>query len=944
MTPERYNQINALAEAALNMSGPQRNEFLQRACGSDEDLFTRVSELVRSHHASSGFLEASALEDWAGDVAAARAKRSLVGREVGRYLVLSHLGAGGIGEVWLAQDRELSREVALKLLSEDLAGGSDHARRFRQEARAASALNHSNLVTVFDIGQFEGQQFIAQEYVPGETIRDALRAGPMGVEKVLNIASQVAAGLSAAHEAGIVHRDIKPENIMIRPDGLVKVLDFGLARFLEAATEGDTEPVQLVLTRPGIIIGTARYMSPEQARGLPVDGRSDIFSLGVVIYEMLAGAPPFTGSTPSDVLAGILTATPAPLSRYSRNVPAQLERIVQRCLAKDPAARYPDGATLQDDLSQVVAQIKGRKVSPVKRWTMVLAACAAVAALTSVYFLANRKEPAGPFNSMRVTRPVTRGEAVDAAISHDGKLLAYVVNEAPGQGVWIRDSATSIETQAVAAESGEHSGVVFSPNDSYLYYRRRGLEDLGDLYRVRVKGGVPERLIGDVSGFPAISPDGRQLAFVRVKASSWEASLVVSNADGAGEFTLATLRRPRYFDDHSVAWSPDGRFIACFAGEGDPYSGSVFHLIEVRLADRSQHLITQQSWSWPRSVAWAAKGDVLVLTAASRGDDGYQIWMVRHGAGLVTRLTNDLTNYDRVTLTNDGKSLATVQSERSAAIWVGSGDASRSVRITATPLRSARFALAWTPQGRILYSDLEGDYRDLWLVDPDGRNRKRLTSGRGNKDEAAITRDGRYIVYKRGRDIWRMDADGTHARQLTRDFKDVHPDVSADGRSVVFASFTNWSPGIGGEPTLWKVPIDGGVPVQVSSQPTSYPKWSPEGARLACIYYPGKDPRWSARHVAMLGLDGSGGFRVFESSPSDDTPIAWSPDGKALDYVVNSGGAGNIWRQPLDGGRATQLTHFAADDLYSFAEARDGRLACVRGTTTRGVVLIEDFH
>jgi|HubBroStandDraft_4_1064222.scaffolds.fasta_scaffold02796_2 serine/threonine protein kinase len=949
MTPERYRQINALAEAALNMSGQKRAEFLERACGSDEDLLTRVNELVRSHQTSSGFLETHALDDWARDVAASSSKRSLAGCEVGRYLVLSHLGSGGIGDVWLAQDRELSREVALKLLSEELAGGSDHAQRFRQEARAASSLNHANLVTIFDIGQFEGQQFIAQEYVPGKTIRDALRTGAMDVETVLKIASQVAAALNAAHGAGIVHRDIKPENIMIRPDGLVKVLDFGLARFLEADPANDPEKPDLVLTRPGFIIGTARYMSPEQARGLPVDGRSDIFSLGVVLYEMLAGTPPFAGSTPSDVLASILTATPEPLSRYSKNVPTQFERIVQRCLAKDPAARYPDAAALQNDLSRAAAQMVEKRNSPAKRRTVVLAACAVLAVLTfayftSTYFLESRKEPAVAFNSMRISRPVTRGEAVDAAISHHGKLLAYVLNEPSGQSVWVRNSNPSNESAVVPAEPGEHSGVVFSPDDSFLYYRRRGSEDLGDLYRVPVKGGTPERVIGEASGYPALSPDGRQLAFVRLRASSWEASLIVSNADGSGEFTLATLRRPRYFDEHGVAWSPDGRSIAYFAGEGEQYSRSAFHLMEVRLSDRSQHVVTGQSWSWPRSVAWSAKGDILLVTAASRGDDVFQIWMVRHRGGLVTRLTNDLTNYNRVTLTDDGKSLATIQSERSSAIWVGSVDAARTVRVTTTPLRSARHALAWTPERRILYSDLSDDYRDLWLMDSDGRNRQLLASKPGNKDEFVITRDGRYIVYKQERNIWRMDADGTHAQQLTRGANDVHPEVAADGRSVFYASFAEWSPGIGGQPTLWSVPIGGGAPVKISSQPISYPKLSPDGARLGCIYYPGKDPRFSADHLAVLGLNGTGGFRIFDASPSDETPISWSPDGTALDYVVNSGGVGNIWRQPLDGRTAVQLTHFTSDELYSFAEASDGRLACVRGTTTRGLVLIEDFH
>lgn len=942
MTPERYRQINALAEAALNISDAQRDDFLQRACGSDADLRAQVGELVRSYQTSAGSMEAPAFETAARDVAVSGAKRSLAGREVGRYLILSHHGSGGIGDVWLAKDRELAREVALKLLSQELPGDSEHARRFRQEARAASALNHPNLVTVFDIGQFEGQQFIAQEYIPGMTVREALRKAPMIVTAALDIATQVAAALGAAHSAGIVHRDIKPENIMIRPDGLVKVLDFGLARFLEAAAVGSLGSAHSTLTRPGIILGTARYMSPEQARGLPVDGRSDIFSLGVVLYELLAGTAPFTGGTASDVLAAILREEPAPLSRYSRDVPAQLERIVRRCLQKDSAARYASAHALKDELTQLALRMRRPAAKP---WGIAAAACAVLAALVIAYFLTGRKEPAAPFNAMHITRLPTRGETTDAAISPDGKLLAYVVNEGPGQSVWIRDSAGANEIAAVPAEPGEHSGVSFSPNDAFLYYRRRGAEDTGDLYRVPVQGGAPQRVMGEVSGSATLSPDGRRIAFVRLNPSSWEASLVVSNADGSGEFTLATLRRPRYFDDHSVAWSPDGRSIACFAGEAAHYSEAVFHLVEVRLADRVQRVVTEQSWAWPRSVAWSAKGDVLIVTAASRDDDVYQLWMVRRNGGVVTRLTNDLSNYDRVTLTNDGRSLATVQSESSAAIWVApGGDVAHSVRITPTPLRSTHIGVAWTPDGGILYSDPTGDYRNLWLVDSDGSNRRRLTSGQRNKDQFVMTREGRYIVYKLDGNIWRMDADGTDARQLTRGSLDVHPDVSADGRSVVYASFVDWSPAVGGAPTLWKIPIDGGKPVEISRQPTSYPRVSPDGARLACVYYPGKDPRFSADHMALLGMEGTGGFKIFESSPSDDTPLSWSPDGKSLDYILTANGVGNIWRQPVDGGPPTQVTRFASDELYAFAWSRDRRLACARGTTTRGTVLIENFH
>jgi serine/threonine protein kinase len=944
VTPERYRQVNALTDVALQMRPDQRGAFLNEACGSDIELRKQIEALIVGDSASGNFLKKPLLEVLAGDLLARPAQRELVGRRIENYEVLSRLGAGGIGEVWLARDLKLDREIALKLLAPKFAGDPYHVRHFQQEARAASALNHPNIITVYEIGETDGAMFIAEERVTGETIREQLARGPIALRQTLDIGMQIAAALGAAHAAGVVHRDIKPENAMVRLDGLVKVLDFGLARFVERPVNRSGTALESG-SLPGLVLGTVRYMSPEQARGLPVDNRSDLFSLGVMLYEMAAGMPPFSGTTPTDTIAAILTSDPAPLSRYMRDVPAEFEHIVRRCMAKDPAARYASAEDLKAELTQLAGRL-ARRAAPLKPWFIVAAASAILGALATGYLLMNRKEPLeASFNSMQFTRLTTHGDALDAALSHNGKLLAYIASDESGQSLWIKNAAESSETAIVPAEPGQHSGVTFSTDDTFVYYRLRNAEGIGDLYRVSVNGGMPKRIVGGVSSAAALSPDGRHIAFVRLDPGNWEDSLIVSTADGGSAVTLATRRRPQYFDEHSVTWSPDSRYIACFAGEGARYSESASHLVEVRLADGRQRAMSPQLWAWPRSVAWSAKGDVLVVTAATRGDDIFQLWTVRANSGAVNRLTNDLNNYDHVTLADDGNSLITVESETSAGIWIGAGgDPTRFVPIGATPLRSRNISVAWTPDGRIVYSNPTGDYRNLSLMDTDGRNRKLLTSGDGNKDQIVMSRDGRYIVYKRNGNIWRMDADGTHANPLTHGALDVHPDVSADGRSVIYASFKDWSPAIGAEPSLWRIPIDGGHAVEVSPQPTSYPRESPDGRRLGCIYFPGKDPRLSADQLAVLALDGSKAFTIFESSPSEDTPIAWSPGAKALDYVVNVRGVGNIWRQPLTGAPSTPVTRFEAEELFAFAWSTGGRLACVRGTTVRSVLLIKNFR
>ena len=366
MTSERWQQVNDLFQLVAERAPEERTKFLQTACQGDEGLRREVESLIAYYERAENFIESPVFEVVPELLTDDRAG-AIVGESIAHYRIESLIGVGGMGEVYLARDERLGRKVALKFLPERLTANKAQLSRFKSEARAASALNHPNILTVYEIGTEGNRHFIATEFIEGVTLRAALARGRMSVHDALEVAMQVASALAAAHEAGVVHRDIKPENIMLRPDGYVKVLDFGLAKLTEQHPASNAQDVTITntqLTHAGLLLGTPRYMSPEQTRGERVDAGTDIWSLAVVIYEMLGGVSPFAGKTPSDCIASILKTEPPPLSTRLANVPVELESIVQKALRKDRNERYQRIAEMLADLRAIKANLEARAVAP----------------------------------------------------------------------------------------------------------------------------------------------------------------------------------------------------------------------------------------------------------------------------------------------------------------------------------------------------------------------------------------------------------------------------------------------------------------------------------------------------------------------------------------------------------------------------------------------------
>ncbi len=353
MTPDRWQQVDELFQAAIELNPAKRAAFLDTSCAGDEELRREVDSLITFDEQGLSLIDAPAFEAAAG-LLVNDGPELQEGERIGHYQIINLLGAGGMGEVYLAQDTELRRKIAIKLLPAEFTKDKERLRRFQQEARSASALNHPNIITIHQISQVEGRHFMATEFIDGETLRQRLRRSGLELGETVDIAIQVASALSAAHQAGIVHRDIKPENIMLRPDGYVKVLDFGLAKLTEQEEQGRT-PIDTdkIGTSSGLVMGTVKYMSPEQARGLDVDARSDIFSFGVVLYEMVVGLAPFEGETTGDLIASILKEEPVPLTQYAPTVRDELQRILSRTLRKEKKERYQSIQDLLKDLKDV---------------------------------------------------------------------------------------------------------------------------------------------------------------------------------------------------------------------------------------------------------------------------------------------------------------------------------------------------------------------------------------------------------------------------------------------------------------------------------------------------------------------------------------------------------------------------------------------------------------
>ncbi len=796
------------------------------------------------------------------------------GKQLGPYEIVSLLGVGGMGEVYRARDSRLGRTVALKVLPPDVADDRGRRQRFEQEARAASALNHPNIISVFDIGESESLVYIVSELIDGESLREMLKGGALPPGKAIQIGAPVADALAAAHAAGIVHRDLKPENIMVTRDGRAKVLDFGLAKQVTPVS-GD-ETALMTRTTPGAVLGTAAYMSPEQVRGEPVDHRSDLFALGTVLYECLNGRGPFERDTAVEAMTAILREDPPDLPE---TVPPALRQIVAHCLEKEPEHRFHSARDLAFALRTVsTSRTSGTapKIAPPpppKRkwlWPAVSAVLALLLALVAVPHLLEL-EPID-LAEYRFTPFATEPEVESSGVwSPDGASIAYLKTVHGVEQLMVRALDAPGPLQLTRAETAI-AQVFWAPDASLLYYLAQ--EESGVLYAISPAGGKATRILTDLRA-AALSPDGKTLAFWRVAVSSEKprGSVWISSPPGTAphEYRPAPFAVNGATPGNSLYFSPDGSSILLFAR----MSGTRLWLLpfpEGRGAPR--RLFADLDLGLAPTASWLPDSRHAVLSFAPGLSVQPALWLADTKREHIRKLTAGTLGHAQPSLAPDGRRMVFTSLEEDYNLLELPIDGSQPRTLLANSRNE--MSPSYSPEGdQIIYSTDRSGSREIWIH-----------NSRAGLDRPAVTQAN----FPQGGSVGFVD-----------------PVFSSDGARFAFARYANNE-----QVTVWVAPSVGGSPIRLTREPMVAPAWSPDGNWVVGLI---SAERPSQPAIVGVGADMSA--HLIPNGPSCAGPPDWSPTGNWIACETRSG----IALFSPDGTKSKMLppVHSAA-----LAFARDG--------------------
>jgi Tol biopolymer transport system component/predicted Ser/Thr protein kinase len=911
----------------------------------------------------------------------------VIGQTISHYRIVERLGGGGMGVVYKAEDTDLGRFVALKFLPEDVAQDPQALERFRREARAASALNHPNICTIYEIGKHEGQSFIAMEFLEGLTLKHRIAARPLETELILSLAIEIADALDAAHAEGIVHRDIKPANIFVTKRGHAKILDFGLAKISLAGgsssriasldTQTGSDDAEH-LTSPGSTLGTVAYMSPEQARAKELDARSDLFSFGAVLYEMATGQLPFRGESSAVIFNAILERAPIAPIRLNPDVPPKLEDIINKALEKDRELRYQHASDMRSELSRLKRDTdSSRHVSTPSVGSAVAAPTAVQYGHTSsdvvtvakqhgsgirvgviatlivlgalgfgLYSLLRRPAPM-PFQKFTITQITNTGKAARAAISPDGKYVLCVMDENGLESLWLRNVPTGSDTQIIPPSPTHYESLAFSPDGNYIYFSEASSATgtYYDFYRSPILGGTRQVVVRNISSNVAFSPNGQQIAYMRQDDPEvGKYPILAASSDGGSESVIHIDSEDSGLPQN-ITWSPSGDEMSY--SEFDLTQGlGVINTLDVGTG-KLQRFVALKG-KFPQDIQWSPDGRALFALYGQTGVNALrgQIGFLDSKGGDIEPITRDTNGYRTLTLSADGRTLATVGRRSYATISVLSGREFEKSRLLLSQANEFDewSGLKWradddlfvTNLGQVLRLRNNGKNQTLVLADPKGLIFNPSPCGTNYVVLRWAFHGGTHAI-----NVWRINADGSSPVKLTSGRDDSSPVCSPDQKWVYYTSSL--------DNHISRVPLEGSgksETIGVFPQGYSYTgglNISPDGKTLAVgIENPVR--KEEVVKIALFELGSLSPPRMLDANHYTGSGLQFTLAEKRVAYVSRDNGVDNIWVQPLDGSASHPITDFKSEKIWGFSLSPDGKsLAVLRGHYDSDVVLLQEL-